>query len=142
MSSKQHYVRRKRIIIENNMNEKLKLCFVKFIGVDLNGLYQYEFLFSDKIDEVWGENFEIMPAGLCHDLTPNQEDYCAVKNISMDVKLQLVQNSCCFSLQDCMDGIISLAYGYKDDKIVINLKYGETLENVENKLIKLNTYLI
>ena len=122
------------------MDEELKICFIKYIGNDLNGLYQYEFLFSDKIDEVWGENFEVMPAGLCNDLTPNQEDYCAVKHVSMDIKLNLIQESCCFSMQDCMDGIISLAYGYKDDVLVIDIKYGETLDEVENKLSDINMY--
>lgn len=120
------------------MNEELQLCFIKNIGLALNGEYQYEFLFSDKIDEVWGENFEVMPAGLCNNLTPNEDDYCLTKIISLDFKLNLIQESCCLSMQDCMDGIISLAYGYKDDKLLLNLKYGETFENVENELLKLN----
>ena len=119
-------------------NEDLQLCFVKYIGINLNGEYQYEFLFSDKIDEVWGEDFEVMPAGLCNNLTPNENDYCLTKTVVLDFKLNLIQESCCLSMQDCMDGIISLAYGYKDDKLLLNLKYGETFENVENELLKIN----
>lgn len=122
------------------MNEDLKLCFIKNIGLDLNGNYQYEFLFTSKIDEVWGEDFEIMPAGLCNNLNPNQEDYDAVKNVTINLKLELIQHSCCFSMQDCMDGIISLAYGYENDKLVLNLKFGETLSEVEDKLANLNTF--
>ena len=122
------------------MTEDLQLCFVKYIGMDLNGNYQYEFLFSDKIDEVWGEDFEVMPAGLCNNLTPNENDYCLIKTVILNFKLELIQNSCCLSMQDCMDGIISLAYGYQNDKLMINLKYGETKENVENKLAEINTY--
>jgi hypothetical protein len=122
--------------------DEIKLCFIKYIGLDLNGLHQYEFLFSDKIDEVWGENFEVMPAGLCNDLTPNQEDYCAVKNISLDVKINLIQDSCCFSMQDCMDGIISLGYAYQNDKLILDFKYGDTLNDVEKKLANINTYFI
>ena len=45
-------------------------------------------------------------------------------------------------MQDCMDGIISLAYGYDNDKLIINLKFGETLDNVEDKLANLNTFFI
>jgi len=122
------------------MMEELRLCFIKNIGLDLNGNYQYEFLFSEKIDEVWGENFEIMPAGLCNDLNPNENDYQAIKNVLIDLKIELMQDSCCFSMQDCMDGIISLAYAYKDDELVLNLRYGETLSDVEDKLAKLNTF--
>lgn len=120
------------------MNEELRLCFIKNIGMDLNGLYQYEFLFTDRIDDVWGEDFEVMPAGLCNNLTPNTEDYCEVKKVSFDILLELVQNSCCFSMQDCMDGIISLGYGYENDNLILDFKYGDTIEEVENKLIKIN----
>lgn len=118
----------------------LKLCFIVFVGLDLTGKYQYEFLFTDKIDEVWGEDFEIMPAGMCNSLIPNQEDYKEVKNVSLDFKLTLIQNSCCFSMQDCMDGIVSLAYGYDNGKLILNLRYGETFDAVEEKIIKLNTF--
>lgn len=123
------------------MDEELKLCFIKNIGMDLNGLYQYEFLFTSKIDDVWGEDFEVMPAGLCNNLTPNKEDYDTIKTISLDIKLSLVQDSCCFSMQDCMDGIISLAYGYDNNKLILNFKYGDSLDVVEKKLLKINKIL-
>lgn len=121
------------------MND-LKLCFIKKIGINLKNEYQYEFLFTDKIDEVWGENFEMMPASICNNLIPNEEDYNEIKTLSMKHQLILIQDSCCFSIQDCMDGIISLGYAYDDNKIILNLKYGETLDEIENKLANLNMF--
>lgn len=118
----------------------LKLCFIKNIGIDLNDLYQYEFLFTTRIDEVWGEDFEVMPAGMCNNLIPNQEDYDEIKSTNLPIKLNLIQESCCFSMQDCMDGIISLGYGYENDNLIVDFKYGENYEDVENKLIKLNSF--
>jgi hypothetical protein len=45
-------------------------------------------------------------------------------------------------MQDCMDGIISLAYGYENDTLMLNLKFGEALSEVEDKLANLNTFFV
>jgi hypothetical protein len=42
-----------------------------------------------------------------------------------------------------MDGIISLGYAYNDnDELILNFKYGDTLEDVETKLANINMYFI
>ena len=92
------------------MNEELNLCFIKYVGTDIDELNTYEFLFTDKVDEFWGENFEYFPSCLCNELIPNSDDYCLVKTIKTDMVLSLVQNSCCFSYQDAIDGIVAIAY--------------------------------
>ena len=121
------------------MNEECKLCFIKNIGLNLNGEYQYEFIFSENVNEFWGENFEYSPCCLCNELLPHEE-YChLVKTVKLSFPLTLIQESCCFSMQDCMDGIISLAYAYDDDNTkLLNIKYGESFNDVEIKLAKLN----
>jgi hypothetical protein len=120
--------------------EELKLCFIKYIGEDIDGLNIYEFLFTDKIDEFWGENFEYFPSCLCNELIPDSNYYSLVKKIKTNLKLNLVQNSCCFSYQDSIDGIVAIAYedisnyeSYPEDGRLI-LHYGITFEDTEELL--------
>ena len=66
----------------------------------------------------------------------------------MKIKLDLIQNNCCFSISDCYDGVIALAWENMDDydeypeEGRIFFKFGETLEEVENKLAIKNVLMI
>lgn len=55
-----------------------------------------------------GDDFEQFPAGLCNNLSPNEDDYNIVKKIKTKINLSLIQNSTCFGMQDAMDGIVAL----------------------------------
>ena len=120
--------------------EDLHLCFIKNVGTDVDNLNIYEFIFTDKVDEFWGENFEYFPSCLCNELIPNSEYYSLVKTIKTDIDLDLIQNSCCSSYQDAIDGIVAIAYqnisnldSYPDDGRLI-LHYGITYEETEELL--------
>lgn len=120
--------------------DNLKLCFIKFVGTDLNGINRYEFLFTNKINEFWGENFEYMPCCLCNELVPYDNSYDKIETVNTSIKLNLIQDSCCFSYQDAIDGIVAI--GYEDisdyDEYPSNgrlvLHFGEDYDNVLNKL--------
>ena len=43
------------------MEEKINLCFIRLIGEANDGYYRYEFIFTNNIAEVFGENFEQCP---------------------------------------------------------------------------------
>ena len=120
--------------------EELKLCFIKYIGEDIDGLNIYEFLFTDKIDEFWGENFEIFPSCLCNELIPDSNYYSLVKKIKTELKLDLAQDSCCTSFQDAIDGVISIAYHIFNDDSVIVFNFGDSLEIVKNSLSARNIH--
>lgn len=110
--------------------EILKLCFIRHIGVDIDGDNVYDMLFTDDIDGFWGENFEYMPCCLCNELTPNAEDYTLVKRLKTPIKLELIQNSCCFSFQDAADQIVSIGYAYDDnDNMLVNFMFGDTYDD-------------
>ena len=60
--------------------------------------------------------------------------------VKMKIKLELIQNNCCFSVSDCYDGIVALGWEdissydeYPEDGRIF-FKFGESLEEVENKL--------
>lgn len=125
-------------MMENN--EELKLCFVNVVGMEEDGKYRYEFIFTDDIDNVWGENFDEKPAGLINNLMVDEQYKTETHVVRTKIKFDLVQHCCCFGMQDCMDGIVALAYeniddyeSYPDDgRLVFN--FGETYFNVESKL--------
>lgn len=92
------------------MHNNLFLCFVKNVGVDSDGNNVYDFLFTDDTDTFFGENFEYTPACLVNNLEPFEGSYQVTKEIRCELKLKLAQESCCYSMQDCFDGIHPVAF--------------------------------
>ena len=91
-------------------DKEVYLCFVRLIGKENDGYYQYEFIFTDNIDEVWGEDFNQKPACLVNNLMISEEYITEVHTVKTKIKFDLIQDNCCFSVSDCYDGIIALAW--------------------------------
>jgi hypothetical protein len=128
--------------------EEVKLGFINLIGEENDGYYRYEFIFTDDIDEFWGEDFEQKPCCLVNNLTPNDEFITEIHIVKTKIKLDLVQNNCCFGFQDCIDGIVALAYEnmdaydeYPQDGRIF-FRFGETFSEVENKLAIKNIIML
>ena len=51
--------------------EVLRLGFIHLIGEETDGYYRYQFIFTNNIDEFWGENFDQKPCCLVNGLMPN-----------------------------------------------------------------------
>ena len=126
---------------------ELYLCFIRLIGEENDGFYRYEFIFTDNIDEVFGEDFNQKPACLVNDLMVDDEYVTEIHIVRTKIKLDLIQNSCCFSVSDAYDGIISIAWQNIDDMDEfpedgrIFFKFGETINEVEEKLAIKNILL-
>lgn len=124
--------------MEKNINDEIienpYLCFIKLIGEENDGYYRYEFIFTDKIDEAWGEDFNVKPACLVNNIMINKEYIYEVHIVKTKIKLELLQDNCCFSVSDAMDGIISIAWSENLDDNFMRFDFGETLENVQKKL--------
>lgn len=124
------------------MDNEITLCFVRSIGHDVDGNNLYELFFTEESDTFWGDGFEYMPASLVNELIPNEGSYSVVKEIKTNLKLSLATESCCHSMQDCIDGIIALAYedisGYDEfpDEGRLVLHFGDDYRDVEIKLIE------
>lgn len=131
-----------------NNDEKLYLCFIRLIGEENDGYYRYEFVFTDNIDEVWGDEFNQKPACLVNNLMVNDEYITEIHIVKMKIKLDLIQDNCCFSISDCYDGIVSLAYENTDsyeefpEEGRIFFRFGETLDEVERKLAIKNVLML
>lgn len=112
------------------MNDELYIVFIENIGDDNEGKYFYRLLFSVDPDIVWGNNFNITPAGIIPDLEPDPATISKEYLLTTNIKLGTAVESTWFSLQDCIDGIISLAFTTEGDKI-INIPFGMEFEKVE-----------
>ena len=125
---------------ENEMN--LKVVYVLYLGKNSDGKNVYHFLISDDEDKIWGEDWNDKPAANCRFLTPEKEMYDYVKELKTDIILDLAQDNCCFSMQDCRDNVVALASENLEEaeeypeegRIVIH--FGDTVDEVEKMLAK------
>jgi hypothetical protein len=124
------------------------LLFVRLIGEENDGYYRYEFIFTDNPDEAWGEGFEHKPACLVNGLTPSDEYITEIHIVKTKIKFDLIQNNCCFGMQDCLDGIVSVAWENIDDMSEypedgrLFFMFGESIDEVERKLALKNILMI
>ena len=125
--------------MEEELND-VYLCFIRLIGEENDGYYRYEFIFTDNPDEVWGEDWEHKPIGLINNPIPSDDYLTEIHIVKTKIKLDLIQNDMCFSMQDCLDGIVALAWqnideldAYPEDGRIYFM-FGESYDDVERKL--------
>jgi hypothetical protein len=133
--------------MEEELNE-VYLCFIRLIGEENDGYYRYEFIFTDNPDDVWGEDWEHKPIGLINNPIPSDDYLTEIHIVKTKIKFDLIQNNMCFSMQDCLDGIVALAWqnideldAYPEDGRIYFM-FGESLEDVERKLALKNVLMI
>lgn len=115
------------------------LIYINGLGSNYKGEHIYEFIFSNSIDEVWGENWESKPANGY----PSPPDIEYVSKVGVlthgGIKLELIQNSDVFSVQDSLDDVIALGWEIEDEidfSLVKRLvfRFGEQEQIVKDKL--------
>ena len=73
-------------------------------------------------------------------MSPDEKFIWEVHTVKMKIKLELIQDNCCFSFSDATDGIIAIAwediseYDEYPEEGRIFFRFGETLDEVEEKL--------
>jgi len=121
--------------------EDYKLIFINKIGKNSDDEYQYEFMFSTDISIVWGDGWSTIPSGICSqvDKLPHNSTYDLTKKVISKLNLDVAQDNTCFSMQDCIDKIVALAWEnitdyeeYPFNRLVFH--YGDTFEEVDEKL--------
>jgi hypothetical protein len=116
------------------------LIYVNELGPNYKGDNTYEFIFSNSLEEIWGDSWESNPANGY----PSPPDLNFIDKVgtlkSNEVTLSVIQKSDYFSMTDCMDDVISLAWENEIDEIDFTIKkrlvfrFGETEQSVKNKL--------
>ena len=112
------------------MEEQLYIVFAERTGEDESGNFFYRILFSDNPDVVWGDNFNVTPAGIIPDLEPDSSTIKKEYMLTTKKRLRTVVESTWFSIQDCIDGIIALLF-YGDGDKIVNIPFGMEFEKVE-----------
>jgi hypothetical protein len=112
----------------------LHLIYVNPIGKDSNGVYEYEFFFSETPEIVWGEDWNVACPSACGNLLPDPSTYSEVKHLRTHIPLFCAQENSCFSMQDVIDGLLCLCF-YEDEEGNFNkFDFGEPYENVIKKI--------
>ena len=116
------------------------LIYVNELGPNYKGDNTYEFIFSNSLEEIWGDSWESNPAN-GYPSPPELEFISKVGTLkSNEITLSVIQKSDYFSMTDCMDDVISLAWENELDEIDFTIKkrlvfrFGETEQSVKNKL--------
>lgn len=116
------------------------LAFVDYVGRTIDGKYIYRFDFTVDADSVWGEYFNVTPAGIVPDLQPDINSLSKTCKVNFPIEMQLAKKNYCFSMQDCIDGIIPLVFseisenGIEYNDAPLFFKFGEDLETIKKIL--------
>jgi hypothetical protein len=119
--------------------EELYLIYVNVLGSDWKDEFLYEFIFSDTLEGVDGDDWDIYPAnGLPS--PPHRHLIKAVGVLTTDIKFDVIQNSSLFSVWDAIDDVIALAWEnigqYTDEypERRLRFKFGQKIKSVEDSL--------
>jgi hypothetical protein len=116
------------------------LIYVNELGPNYRGDNIYEFIFSNTIENIWGEMWESKPSN-GYPTPPDIEFINRVGVLKNDkISLSVIQKSDYFSMIDAIDGVIALAWENENESINFDLvkrlvfRFGDTEEIVKNKL--------
>lgn len=114
------------------------LIYINKIGKNWKDEFIYEFIFSDSIDEIDGEDWDSYPAA-GNPSPPNVDFIKKVGTLTTTLNLDVIQNSESFSIWDSVDGVISMAWenldGYEEyPETRLFFKFGEPINSVDDKL--------
>jgi len=116
------------------------LIYVNELGPNYKGDNIYEFIFSDSIEDIWGESWESKPAN-GYPLPPDLEHIKKVGVLKHDIiNFSVIQKSDWLSMVDAVDGVIALAWENESDEVNFELnerlvfRFGETESSVKDKL--------
>jgi hypothetical protein len=111
------------------------LIYVNGLGPNYRGDNLYEFIFSDSLD-VWGDSWDNKPSNGY----PGPPELQYIKKVGVlrntDVKLELIQNSDFFSMEDAIDDVVALAWEtdeYENQKRMV-FRFGMSEQQIKDKL--------
>lgn len=128
--------------------KELYLIYINKIGTNFKGEHIFEFLFSDRTNYDWDENwYESSVVTDKNDLTPDPSFIKLVGGLkTSELDLELIQNSGVFQIYNAVEGIIALGWeklqddvDYPEERLVF--RFGETKKSVEEKLYSLDLVL-
>jgi hypothetical protein len=113
------------------------LIYINPLGKNYKGEFIYEFIFSNKTEIEFGDDWDIVPAS-SGTLTPPDVKY--IKQVetlkNSEIELELAINSDTFSYSDAVENIVAIAWEKEspDDEKRMVFHYGELMTGVVDKL--------
>lgn len=123
------------------------LAFVDEIGRTIDKKYIYRFDFTVDTETVWGEFFNVAPAAIIPNIQPDKNTLSTSGKVIFPQKMAIAKKNFCFSMQDCIDGIMPLIFSEIDDKTLeidetpFFLNFADPIETVKEKLSAINCEL-
>lgn len=116
------------------------LIYVNELGPNYKGDNIYEFIFSDSLENVWGESWESKPSNGY----PNPPYLEHIKKVGVLkhnlINFSVIQKSDWLSMIDAIDGVIALAWENETDEINFEktkrlvFRFGEDETSIKDKL--------
>lgn len=127
--------------VEGEEQNEPSVVYVKHIGTEIDDKYIYHLYLSSNPDNAFAEGWGEVPACTVPrkliDLDDDMYEY--IVELKSEIKLDLAQNCCCFSMQDARDHIVALAYEnldnaeeYPEPRIII--QFGDAISQVEKMM--------
>jgi len=123
------------------------LAFVDEIGRTVDKKYIYRFDFTVDTETVWGEFFNVAPAAIVPNIQPDKNTLSMSGKVIFPRKMAIAKKNFCFSMQDCIDGIMPLIFSEIDentleiDETPFFLNFGDSIDTVKEKLSAVNCEL-
>ena len=123
------------------------LAFVDEIGRTIDKKYIYRFDFTVDTETVWGEFFNVAPAAIIPNIQPDKNTLSTTAKVIFPRQMAIAKKNFCFSMQDCIDGIMPLIFSEIDDKtleigeVPFFLNFVDPIETVKEKLSAINCEL-
>jgi len=118
----------------------MKLVYVNELGPNFKGNYVYEFIFTNDLKNIWGDEWDSVPATG----KPQPPEIKYIEKVGIlskeGLEFDLVQNSDYFSFTDAIDDVIALGwekYGEVEETVTesrLVFRFGEDKTSVEDKL--------
>lgn len=122
----------------------LFVVYVLPIGQNSDGMNIYHIFLSSTPEDTFSEGWSEKPACVANRelMVPDSSQYERVAELKTTVKLDVAQDNCCFSMQDCRDRCIALASENLDEadeypepcRIVI--QFAEAEDELESMLAR------
>tara|TARA_R110000782_G_scaffold83335_1_gene163336 strand:+ start:2988 stop:3398 length:411 start_codon:yes stop_codon:yes gene_type:complete len=114
------------------------LIYINKVGANYKGNILYEFIFSDTIEHIDGENWDTYPASGRPE-SPHSKFIKKVGVLETDVVFELIQNSDTLAVWDAIDGVIAMAYENINDydtypETRLHFHFGDKIKEIEEKL--------
>jgi hypothetical protein len=122
------------------MNEVL--VYINKICNNADGSYEYDFMFSDCQENVWGVEWDSYNPSSCKFMLPDDETITKKVRVKTTLPLKLAQETVCYSLEYATLGILALGWidieslnDYPEHGRMV-FKFGDKVDRVKELLEK------